>query len=219
MDSKGKLHECTNLFFTKKVLIAVIACALISMLYVAFYCGSVLYIKKIGISLQPSEVYEPRDVSIFMQNDERWAGDSLGGSRYTMGGSGCLVSALASASKYYGIDTDPGQLNKIFTQKAVYTDSGDVIWYMINRAVPALDYRYQRTFGRNRIQKDLEEGLLPVVRVRYRGSGIYHWVLIIGSDKDDFLIMDPLSREIITLGMHGRVYQYCVLFPVAQEKN
>jgi hypothetical protein len=48
------------------------------------------------------------------------------------------------------------------------------------------------------------------------GSGISHWVLIIGADAGDFLIYDPLNKEKapIPLSTHGNVYSYRVLHKI-----
>lgn len=198
----------------RKILTGLVACIALAGLIAGTYCGSVLYIKKFGVSLKPSKEYPlPPDISVFLQNDAEWAEDFIGESRYKMAGHGCLVSVLARAIKQFGEDTDPGRLNKAFTKKGVYTSSGDVIWYKIKEAVPSVDYRYQRIFGRGRIEEDLDEGLLPIVMVKYHGTGINHWLLIVGADKEDFLVVDPLSSEIVPLSTHGRVYAYRVIFP------
>lgn len=46
----------------------------------------------------------------FSQRDSRWASKQLGNSPYTMGGYGCLVTAIADWLVASGIDTDPGRL-------------------------------------------------------------------------------------------------------------
>ncbi len=205
-------HGWIKAILSRKIVIAGLMVILVFGICVATYGGAVMYIKNYGITLKPSRAIEPLDVKIFLQNDDQWGEDYMGESKFKMRGYGCLVSVLASASKYHGIQTDPGKLNKIFTQKGVYTNSGEVIWYKIKDALGTIDYKYGRIFDRGRIENDLKKGLLPIVMVKYHGTGIHHWVLIVGAN-DDFLIVDPLSKEIIPLSTHGRVYAYRVLTP------
>ena len=59
----------------------------------------------------------------------------------------------------------------------------------------------------------MAQGRLPIVKVKYHKTGIFHWVLIVGANEEEFLIIDPLvqDEEIIELKTHGRVYAYRVL--------
>jgi hypothetical protein len=56
-------------------------------------------------------------VPSFRQSDERWSDDSLGGvpDNGTLGGQGCAVAAAAMVFKFYGVETDPQQLNWFLT--------------------------------------------------------------------------------------------------------
>jgi hypothetical protein len=52
-------------------------------------------------------------VPSFRQSDEKWRDDPLGGveENGTLGGEGCAVAAAAMVFKFYGVQTDPQQLN------------------------------------------------------------------------------------------------------------
>lgn len=53
----------------------------------------------------------------------------------------------------------------------------------------------------------LEEGYFPIVRVRMKGFGSFHYVLIVGSENGDYVCIDPLEDEMTTLSDYaGRVY-------------
>jgi len=134
-----------------------------------------------------------------------------------MGGSGCLVSCIASALGTLGVATDPGRVNQAFTAAGVYDAEGDVVWKHITRAYPRVGYRYSRVFDAKRIEADLRSGLRPLLGVGYLGGSAQHWVEVVGADGQDFLVMDPLARERapIPLSRHGRVFYYRVLVPVA----
>jgi len=65
-------------------------------------------------------------VPSFRQSDERWSDDPLGGvpDNGTLGGQGCPVAAAAMVFEFYGIETDPQQLNWLLTAVDGYTDRG-----------------------------------------------------------------------------------------------
>jgi len=168
--------------------------------------GRAYWIKAQGITLVPMEARPVAPVPFYLQNDPQWADDSLGASPYRMRGSGCLVACLAAAANGLGVDTNPARLNEAFGAKGVYTPAGEVIWMNIKEAVPGVDYEYSRVFGAATIQDDLAEGRLPIVKVKYRGSGAAHWLLVVGAAEDDFLVMDPLNAERtpLRLSTHGK---------------
>ena len=182
--------------------------------YFCGHYGEALWIKKMGIRAVPHETRVPDEsIKVFLQNDPEWKDDFIGSSRFKFGGHGCLVSVLASAINHMGIETDVRELNGLFTEKGVYNPEGEVIWYKIGEAVPGVGYRYSRVFSGRTFQEDLNKGLLPVIMVRYHKTGVFHWVLIVGSDGEDFLIIDPLKQDKKPdrLGTHGKVYAYRVL--------
>src|SRR5437870_835513 len=51
----------------------------------------------------------------FRQDDENWRDDALGWTDGTLGAEGCAVASTAMVLKFYGIDTDPRQLNEYLT--------------------------------------------------------------------------------------------------------
>lgn len=209
--AKMKLND----FFKhiNKYLLVIFAMIMIVGIGLGTYVGSVLWIKKVGIHVQPKSVIPPVSIRYFLQNDPEWKSDRLGSSNYTLGGSGCLVTVLAASMNHLGVKIDPQKLNNLFTDKGVYTGSGEIIWYKIKDAVPEIDYSYQRVFHRTTLENDLKQGKLPIIQVKYYSTGIFHWVLVVGTDEDDFLIMDPLQQDkkFIKLSTHGRIYAYRVL--------
>src|SRR5437016_12586161 len=65
-------------------------------------------------------------VPSFRQSDEKWGDDPLGGveANGTLGGEGCAVAAAAMVFKFYGVETDPQQLNWFLTSADGYTENG-----------------------------------------------------------------------------------------------
>jgi hypothetical protein len=168
-------------------------------------------IQKFGIEVNPSQKIPVIKTQVFLQNDAAWSGDKLGVSDYSMGGHGCLVCCIASAMCALGPTTDPGSLNSALADNGAYTEEGEIIWGKL-KALGA-DYTYSRDFSAQTLERDLKAGLLPIVKVKYRGAGVFHWVLVVGADNEDFLVLDPLNaaKEPIPLKTHGRVFAYRVL--------
>jgi len=137
----------------------------------------------------------------------------MGNSEYTLGGCGCLIASIATILNNLNLKTDPKELNKLFSENEVYNQSGEVIWYKISDVFPGISYKYERIFGSNTIETNLKQGRLPVVKVRYFKTGIFHWIVIAGSDENDFIIIDPLNknRKQVGLKTHGKVYAYRIL--------
>lgn len=203
-----------NLIRKKTVRIALAAVLLV--LVAAAACGGwyilrVYQIKNTGIRLVPSRPFEVRDVVCYLQNDPLWADEKIGETSRSLGGAGCLISCAASAVTALGTSITPSELNSRLAEVGGY-QGADLIWYKVHEAVPQVTYKYSRVFTAKTIERDLARGLLPVVNVRYYGSGVSHWVLIVGADENDFLVCDPLNKEQcpMPLSTHGNVYSYRV---------
>ena len=177
-----------------------------------YYVVRVKSISTFGLKLTPSRDYEVHAVTYYLQNDPLWADEKVGTTSKQLGSVGCLVSCVASAITDLDSEITPGELNAKLTQVDGYSGA-DLIWYKINEAVPSVDYSYSRIFTAKMIEKDLQNGLLPIINVKYNGGFVRHWVLIIGAKDDEFLIYDPLNSDLepIPLSTHGRVYSYRVL--------
>lgn len=206
---------------SKKIILSVVILLILISSIPAGYLVSAVWIKSVGINVSPDTVQKPQEVQFFLQNDQKWKDELLGDSGQNLAQVGCLVSVLASDIDYLGYNTNPSDLNRLFNLNGIYTSSGEVIWNKISEAIPNIKYDYKRVFTSRTLENDLENGRLPIVKVKYKKTGIFHWVLIIGSDNKDFLIMDPLNqnKEVIRLGAHGRVYAYRVLDKSAAEGN
>jgi hypothetical protein len=160
-----------------------------------------------SVEATPGRDYAVADVEFFVQNDPLWADDALGDSRYRMSGSGCLVCCLAAALDAQGFDTDPGQLNQLFSEQGVYTGDGDVLWSRLSEAIPGASVVMPARVDADRLEEAVAQGRLPVVKVKYKGTGYQHWVLLIGAGDGDYLCMDPLNaaQEPLPLSAHGGV--------------
>lgn len=168
-----------------------------------------------GVKLEICETISPPEMVYYLQRDEEWAKDYLGNTRYTMGSSGCLVSCIASLLSIYDVEVTPGELNRLFTENSVYNDSGDVIWANISKVYPDLRVEVPGSVDASAIEQLLKEQRYPLVRVKNLGDGYWHWVLLIGSDENGYLCMDPLygEKKARPLAAHGdTIYSYRVVY-------
>lgn len=165
-----------------------------------------------GIVLQPGAVAEPVQAVAFLQNDPAWAEDYIGDSDYSMAGAGCLISCVAGVLCQLGVETDPGALNRNLSAADGFA-GGDLLWYKLEELYPQVAYHYKRLFSARDIDRDLVAGRLPMVKVKYKGNGAQHWLLVVGATEADYLVLDPLNadRQPIPLATHGRVYAYRML--------
>ena len=132
-------------------------------------------------------------VPSFRQGDAKWADDPLGGveDNGTIGGQGCAVAAAAMVFKFYGLDTDPQQLNWFLTDVDGYTDRGWLYWDRAAWWAPnRVKHVYEDLPSYWLIDSNLSHGNPVIVRVRLH-SGITHFVVIAGKDGFDYLIRDP----------------------------
>ena len=132
-------------------------------------------------------------VPLFRQGDERWSDDPLGGipDNGTLGGQGCAVAAAAMVLKFYGIDTDPQQLNWFLTSVDGYTEHGWVYWERAAWMSPnRVRHVYEDLPSFWLIDSNLARGNPVIVRVRL-GGGVTHFVVVAGKDGFDYLVRDP----------------------------
>ena len=71
------------------------------------------------------ELYVPQ----FFQADSRWGDDELGPTPGKLAAEGCAVASAAMTLASYGVDVDPGRLNKFLTAlRDGYTPEGWLYW-------------------------------------------------------------------------------------------
>ena len=129
-------------------------------------------------------------VPIFAQGDPRWANDPLGPTPATLRAEGCAVTSAAMVLASYGIDTDPGRLNRFLTGDAGYTPEGCLYWEKGAEIVPGIcEKAYEDAPSYARIDWNLARGNPVIVKIFL--SGTKHFVVIAGKQGFDYLIRDP----------------------------
>lgn len=135
------------------------------------------------------------EVPQFFQDDPRWNADALASTAATLGAEGCAVSAAAMTLASYGMDVDPGRLNKFLTVlPGGYTPEGWIYWEKAAEFDSAFTEKllphYEDLPSYFLIDWNLLKGNPVIARLRYPG-GITHFVVICGKQGGDYLIRDP----------------------------
>ena len=131
------------------------------------------------------------NVPIFRQADNRWRNDMLGNTPATLGAEGCAVASAAMVLASYGIDTDPGRLNRQLTESDGYEGEGWLRWEKAAEVTGNIARKaYEDDPSYRLIDENLARGNPVIVRLRTQG-GITHFVVIAGKDGHDYLTRDP----------------------------
>lgn len=134
------------------------------------------------------------DVPQFFQADPKWGHDLLGNTVGTLGGEGCAVTSAAMVLKFYGIDSDPGRLNRFLTVHEGYEGSGWIRWEVAALFSPGIvEKAYEDLPSYGRIDWSLLKRNPVIIRLRLP-DGITHFVVIVGKRGLDYLIRDPSGR-------------------------
>ena len=135
------------------------------------------------------------NVPQFSQSDPRWGKDLLGSTPGKLAAEGCAVASAAMTLASYGVDVDPGRLNKFLTNLAGgYTLQGWIYWE--KAAEFDQDFRsrllphYENLPSYFLIDSNLLDNNPVIARLRYP-NGITHFVVICGKEGFDYLIRDP----------------------------
>jgi hypothetical protein len=132
-------------------------------------------------------------VPVFAQDDPRWSDVRLGPSTETLGDEGCAVTSAAMVAAFYGIKTDPEQLNAFLTRTGGFTDDGLIHWSRVPGIAPAhLRLAYNGGPSYELIDSNLLAGN-PVIVLFPLQHGGYHFVVIVGKEGWDYLIRDPAA--------------------------
>jgi hypothetical protein len=102
---------------------------------------------------------------------------------------------------FYGIKTDPQQLNAFLTRKDGFTSDGLIHWNRVPLIAPAhLALAYNGGPSYELIDSNLLAGNPVIVLIRLPEGG-YHFVVIVGKERLNYLIRDP------AVSPHRRAYR------------
>jgi hypothetical protein len=169
----------------------------IFILFTAVNFGAVVHAETNGtIPSTGGEYFERRveiPVPVFAQDDPRWSNVRLGPSTDTLGDEGCAVTSAAMVISFYGIKTDPLQLNSFLTKAGGFSDDGLIHWRRVPAIAPShLELAYNGYASYELIDANLLEKN-PVIAVIHLRDGAYHFVVIVGKEGRNYLIRDPAA--------------------------
>jgi hypothetical protein len=169
------------------------------------------------VGWSPPDLIEPLDIVPLSQKDARWANEQLGTSPVTIGAYGCLVTAVSMVANHFGKDTNPSKLNKDLIAVNGYENGNLLKWGAIETIYPDIkvDWHY---FLANPDDALIDEVLvqeLPVLaQVDYNMNTSVleqHWVLIVGKEGNDYLIIDPIDGSTAYLSRYaGKAWRMAV---------
>lgn len=160
-----------------------------------------------GKTVRPNrDIVITENVSFFRQDDNAWAADKLGESEFTMEGSGCLVTCIASALSMSDEEITPGEFNSFCSENNVFDGEGNLLWDALRKS-GGYNVQIYSEVSEEMLMECLEQDIFPIVRVRVNGLGNFHYVLIVKAEDEMFYCMDPLQDGLIPLSKYGnRVY-------------
>lgn len=154
---------------------------------------------RVGKGMAPSGgLYMPRKViavPYFHQSDERWRHDKLGEGESTLSQEGCAVTCAAMVLGSYGVDTDPGRLNKQLTGNNGFEKKQLIKWESaaeVTGDVARKAYEDDPSF--KLIDEQLARSNPVIIRLNAKSGGT-HFVVVVGKDGYDYLILDPSAPK------------------------
>ncbi len=141
----------------------------------------------------PQATFMLGDEYVFRQDDRRWSRETIGETEDTLSEYGCTIASVAmAASNLTQNEITPMELERRLTEADCFTNRGWLIWDKVSEATDGkVSARYYDAPDHRDIKSCLAAGNYPVVKIKLYES-IIHWVAIVGTTKDQYLIRDPL---------------------------
>lgn len=196
---------------TRNKLIAIVL--IIAILGAISYFLHPFVLQKTGRIIRPDKILPPKQVKTLDPNDSRWRSQSIGETEFTIASTGNPTILVTLALQNFGYNVSPTIVNASLNQHNVYNPEGNLIWELVSKAYPEIQLHKEETFNSQTVTKDIEAGLLPIVKVNNKKGVEARYVMIVGSNKEDFLIVDPSQAELGVIPLkqsYKRVYSYLV---------
>ncbi|MDD5603867.1 MAG: C39 family peptidase [Eubacteriales bacterium] len=133
------------------------------------------------------------DIPFFRQIWEPWGKQPYAYMQSPVEMSGCALTSLSMLLKYYGVDTDPGELNQWLKNNGGYVGQGAIVWSVAAGRAAGLDFLGTISYSGNAdlalIKKILDRGFPVLAEMNYKGTS--HYVLLSGYNSETFYINDP----------------------------
>ncbi len=133
------------------------------------------------------------DVPCFRQVWEPWHLQDYAFTSSPIEMSGCALTSMSMILKYYGLETDPGELNNWLKNNGGYVGSGAIVWSVAVSRVPGLNYlgsvSYPSGADLDFIKQIIDRGFPVLAEMHYKGSS--HYVVLCGYNDTTFFVNDP----------------------------
>jgi len=155
------------------------------------------------------EIIEPLELNLMSQKDSKWSSDKLGTSSITIGAYGCLITSVAMICNYYGKETNPGKINQDLINVNGYANDNLLKFASIETVYPDIIVDWESYLSNptdKQIDTVLKSNIPVIVQVDYKPDTPaldQHWVVIIGKDKNGYLIADPINGNMIYLSRYA----------------
>jgi hypothetical protein len=148
--------------------------------------------------------YQLADKVQFLQTDNRWKRQTLGGTNESLENDGCLVTAAAMALVNLGFRTDPGDLTNRLKAYNGFTKQGWLIWSGLERAT---DGKVKTVFtdqtDDGTVRSCLAAGYYPLVKFDLP-SRRSHWAVVVKETKRGFYVRDPMVSSSVPVPLKSR---------------
>jgi len=133
------------------------------------------------------------DNYVFRQDDARWSSETIGETEDSLSAYGCTIASVAmAASNLTQSEITPLEMERRLSEADGFTSRGWLIWDKVSEATDGkVSARYFDSPNHGDINRCMAEGDYPVIKIKLYDS-IIHWVAIVGTTKDQYLIRDPL---------------------------
>lgn len=160
-------------------------------------------VKPVYNQSSPSK-YELADKVQFLQNDNRWARQTIGGTNESLEDDGCLVTAAAMALVNLGFRTDPGDLTNRLKAYNGFTRNGWLIWSGLERATAGKAKTvFHQTADDATVRSCLTAGYYPLVKFDLP-SRRSHWAVVIKETERGFYVRDPMVSSSVPVPLKSR---------------
>ena len=142
---------------------------------------------------RPVPTFMLSDSFVYRQDDARWGAETIGSTEDSLRAYGCTIASVAmSASNLTQTEITPQVLEARLSDAGGFTNRGWLIWDKVEEATDnQVRAKYYDTPRHEDINSCMASGNYPVVKIKLYRS-IIHWVMIVGTAEDEYLIRDPL---------------------------
>lgn len=198
---------------------------LLGLLGIAVLAGGVFYAARTrSISDQPiASSGGSLDINVqidglpyWLQNDPAWGNELIGGSNESMAGAGCTVTCVAMALSSLGYQATPLDLCRELKTRNGFTQQGYVIWGKIGELTGGAIGVEFPALTHDALDDSLRAGR-PVITKIMLGRGIPHWVLLVGKQGSEYLVMDPLNVDKTLVRLSSRSAQIYAIRVLRRE--